>query len=129
MSTGAATTSPTLTTRLAASDKFGSFAIVFSLAFTIIYTVCDQLNWPLFTYHPAVQRLGMGFEPPRSGEGPAVYWYGWLAMAFITAFAMGLAATALPQGSVKKIPSSAILVVPLIAFFILGWSLNLFFVR
>jgi hypothetical protein len=109
--------------------RFEAFAIVFGLAYTIIYTLCDQMSWTLFTYHPAMHRLGFGFELPRSGEGPAIYWYGWIATAFVISFVLGLAATMLPGGAVRKIPFALLWVVPIFALFTLAWSLSLFYLR
>jgi len=60
------------------TDKFGTFAITFGIAFAIIYTVFERLNWPLFTYHPAVGKVDFWMHAARSGEGPPMYWYGWL---------------------------------------------------
>jgi hypothetical protein len=37
-------------------SKFRTFAITFGIAFTLLYTVYERLNWPLFTYQP---RTGM----------------------------------------------------------------------
>jgi hypothetical protein len=74
-------------------SKFGTFAITFGIAFAILYTVCEQLNWPLFTYHPAVGKLDFGMQRPRSGEGPPMYWYGWLAISAAGAFVLGGIAT------------------------------------
>lgn len=83
---------PTSTTQTGAS-KFGTFAVTFGIAFAILYTVCEQLNWPLFTYHPAVGKLDFGMQRPRSGEGPPMYWYGWLAVSAAGAFVLGGIAT------------------------------------
>ncbi len=83
---------PTSTARTRAS-KFGTFAITFGIAFAILYTVFERLNWPLFTYHPAVGKVDFWMQRARSGEGPPMYWYGWLALAFPCAFVLGWIAT------------------------------------
>ena len=83
-----APTSATTTT-----SKFGTFAITFGIAFAILYTVFERLNWPLFTYHPAVNKLDFWMQRARSGEGPPMYWYGWLALAFPCAAVVGGIAT------------------------------------
>ena len=111
------------------SAKFETFAIVFGLAYTVIYTLCDQMSWTLFTYYPAMHKLGFGFERPRSGEGPAIYWYGWVATALVGSFVLGLAATALPEGTVRKIPFALLWIIPIFALFTLAWSLSLFYLR
>ncbi len=82
----------TSTTALKAS-KIGVFAFTFGIAFTILYTICVWRNWPLFTYHPAVNKLDLGWHPGRSGEGPAMHWYGWLALCYPAAAVVGWVAT------------------------------------
>jgi hypothetical protein len=79
------------------SNRFGAFAVTFGIAFAIIYTVCEQMNWPLFTYHPAVGKLDFGMQPARRGEGPPMYWYGWLAISFAAAAVVGWIATMLSR--------------------------------
>jgi hypothetical protein len=83
---------PTSTTQTRTS-KFGTFAITFGIAFAILYTIFERLNWPLFTYHPAVGKLDFWMHAARSGEGPPMYWYGWIALAAVSALVVGLIAT------------------------------------
>jgi hypothetical protein len=80
-----------------AISKSGVFAITFGIAFMVLYTVFEQLNWPLFTYHPAVGKLDFWMQRPRSGEGPPMYWFGWLALSGIGAVAVSAVATLLPR--------------------------------
>jgi hypothetical protein len=75
------------------ASKFGVFAITFGIAFTILYTVCVSRNWPLFTYHPAVNKIDLFWHPGRSGEGPPMHWYGWLALCYPVAAVVGWIAT------------------------------------
>src|SRR6266545_2867519 len=70
-------------------SRFGRFAITFGIAFAVLYTVFERLNWPLFTYHPAVGKLDFWMQRARSGEGPPMYWYGWLALSFPCALVVG----------------------------------------
>src|SRR5262249_33945962 len=79
------------------AGKFGTFAITFGIAFALLYTVLERLSWPLFTYIPAVGRLEFWMAKPGSGEGPPMYWYGWLALALPGAFVVSLLATAVPS--------------------------------
>jgi hypothetical protein len=74
-------------------SKFGTFAITFGVAFIILYTLFERQNWPLFTYHPAVGKVDFGMQPARSGEGPPMYWYGWVLLAAISATVLGWLAT------------------------------------
>jgi len=86
---------PTSTTRT--TSRFETFAITFGIAFAVLYTVFEQLNWPLFTYHPAVGKVDFWMQRPRSGEGPPMYWYGWLALSFAGAAVLGWIATVVPR--------------------------------
>jgi hypothetical protein len=81
----------------AAISKSGIFAITFGITFAVLYTVLEQLNWPLFTYHPAVGKLDFWMQRPRSGEGPPMYWFGWLALSGIGAVAVSFVATLTPR--------------------------------
>jgi hypothetical protein len=76
------------------SAKFGIFAITFSIAFPLLYTVYERLNWPLFTYHPVLSVLDFGKQP--AGVGPPMFWYGWIALAAISAFLVACVATTIP---------------------------------
>ena len=42
-------------------SKVGTFAITFGIAATLLYTVFERLNWPLFTYLPRVNRVEFWF--------------------------------------------------------------------
>src|SRR5262249_46338755 len=88
------TGAPTSMTQTGA--KFETFAIAFGIAFTLGYTVFQMLNWPLFTYMPGVGRTYFWLHRPVSGEGPPMFWYGWIVTAAITAFVVGGIATIVP---------------------------------
>jgi len=75
------------------ASQFGTFAITFGIAFPLLYTVFERLNWPLFTYQPAVGKLYFWLHRPLSGEGPPMYWYGWIVLAVASAFVVGWIAT------------------------------------
>jgi len=70
-----------------------TFAFTFGIAFTLLYTVYERLNWPLFTYQPAVSRLYFWLHRPLSGEGPPMYWYGWIVLAAAIALMVAWIAT------------------------------------
>jgi hypothetical protein len=84
------------------ADKFGTFAITFGIAFPIIYTLFERMNWPLFTYHPAVNKIDFWMHAARSGEGPPMYWYGWLALTLPLAAVVGFLATLIPNRLLQK---------------------------
>ena len=65
--------------------KVRTFAFTFGIAFTLLYTVYERLNWPLFTWQPAVGKMYFWSHRPLSGEGPPMYWYGWIALAIPSA--------------------------------------------
>jgi len=75
------------------ATRLRRFVFTFGIAFAILYTLFEQMNWPLFTYHPAVGKLDFWMQRARSGEGPGMYWYGWLALAFPAAALIGWIAT------------------------------------
>ena len=77
----------------AETDKVAAFAITFGIAYVILYTVFERLNWPFLTYHPAVGKVDFWMHAARSGEGPPMYWYGWLCLAGPAALAVAWAAT------------------------------------
>ncbi len=114
---------------LAASAKFKTFAIVFSLTAPILYVLCELLSWPLFTYHPATNRVDFGWAPGRSGEGPAMYWYGWVATMLIACTVLGWLATLLPERLVKAAPLALIWILPILAMIPLAWALMPFWTK
>jgi len=78
-------------------SRAGIFAITFGISFMLLYTVFERLNWPFFTYHPAVGKLDFWMQRPRSGEGPPMYWYGWLVLSCMGAVVVSYIATLLPR--------------------------------
>ena len=73
------------------SAKFGSFAIAFGIAFPLLYTAFERLNWPLFTFHPVLGNVDFGRQ--LAGAGPPMFWYGWIALAAASAFVVAGIAT------------------------------------
>ena len=123
------TSSPSSASSLATSAKFRTFAIVFALAAPVLYVLCDLFSLPLFTYHPATNRVDLFWAPGRSGEGPAMYWYGWTATTLIGGAILGWLATLLPENIIKKIPLALIWLLPILAMFPLVWSLMPFWTK
>ena len=74
--------------------KSGTFAITFGIAFPLLYTVYERLNWPLFTYHPVLSVVDFGRQP--AGVGPPMFWYGWIALAALSALVVTCVATIVP---------------------------------
>jgi hypothetical protein len=71
--------------------KSGVFAITFGIAFPLLYTAFERLNWPLFTYHPVLGIVDFWRQP--AGVGPPMFWYGWIVLAGAAALVVALAAT------------------------------------
>jgi hypothetical protein len=80
----------------AQTSKFRTFAITFGIAFTLLYTVYERLNWPLFTYQPRTGALYFWLYRPGAADGPPMYWYGWIVLAAISAFVVSWIATFIP---------------------------------
>jgi hypothetical protein len=114
---------------LAVSTKFKAFALGFAIAMPIMYVACDLLSLPLFTYHPATNRFGWGWEAGRSGEGPAMYWYGWTAMCLIVCSAVGMIAAMLPEKVASKLPLWLLWLLPSLAMIPLAYSLMPFWTK
>jgi len=116
MSTETATARATpATSSWASSTKFKTFAITFAIVGPVIYMICLQMNWPLFTYHPATNRIAFGWEAARSGEGPNMTWYGWTAMTLLVATVVSFLATLLPESATRKIPLILVWLLPILA--------------
>ncbi len=111
------------TSSLGGSEVFGTFAIVFAIATPIIYVASELGGWPLFTYHPGVNRIDFGWAAARANEGPAMYWYGWIATTLIAAALLGWLASLLPRRISDKIPLYLIWLLPLPALAILAYVL------
>jgi len=103
------------------------FFPVFSAAFAVLYVVTMEMNWPLFTYHPRLVQFGWGLEPSR--QGPAMFWYGWLASSAIGAAVLGALAHFVPDNIVQKIWPGWIWLIPLIALVLSAVLMWPFFVR
>ena len=114
---------------LASSPAFKTFAIVFGFTTATLYVLCDLMGWPLFSYHPATNRVELFYARPRQGEGPVMYWYGWTATAMLGAAALGMLATLLPQQIAEKIPLALVWIVPVLAIPLLFYSLMPFWTR
>ena len=113
---------------LANSPGFGTFALVFAIAAPIIYVISELASLPLFTYHPGTGRVDFGWAPPRPNEGPAMYWYGWIATMLIGSTVLGAAASRFSKLG-EKIPLFLIWLLPLLAIPILAYVLMPFWTR
>ena len=124
MSTTATSASRTQTpSSLAASAKFKTFATIFSITGPVVYCVVQYFNYPLFTFHPATDRIVWGYEAARSGEGPNMLWYGWTLNTLIIAAVLGVVAMMLPARITGKIPLSLLWIIPILSIPYIIYSL------
>jgi hypothetical protein len=125
MSTPTATTrAAPATSSLVSSTKLKTFVVTYAIVGTLIYLLCLQMNWPLFTFHPATNRIVWGWEASRSGEGPAMYWYGWTATSLLAGAILGFLATLLPESVTRKIPLILVWLLPILSIPYLIWDLR-----
>ena len=118
--------SDAMKTPSATSSRMRTFTLVFGICFGILYVICDMAALPMFTYHPGTDRIDPGFTPARRDEGPAMYWYGWIATSALGAFILGLIAAALPEKIGSKIPLALAWVVPIVLLPVLIYSLKFY---
>ena len=121
-------TAPATSSRAATktSARFSTFTLVFGISFAILYVICDMAALPLFTYHPGTDRIDFGYAPARRDEGPAMYWYGWIATSALGASLVGLAAAMLPEKIGDKIPLALAWAVPIALLPVLTYSLKFY---
>jgi hypothetical protein len=113
-------------TSLATSSTFRTFATVFAIATPILYVICDMQNWPLFTYHPGTNRVNLGWAAAVRDQGPAMYWYGWIASTLLGSAVLATLATLLPQRLTRRIPLSLVWILPIAVLPVLIYSLKFF---
>ena len=116
-------------TPAAVSPRLRTFALVFGIFFAILYVICDMAALPMFTYHPGTGRVDLGYAPARRDEGPAMYWYGWIATSALGAFLAGLGAAMLPERIGSKIPLALAWIVPIALLPVLIYSLKFYWRR
>jgi len=107
--------------------RLSTFAIVFAVAYLITYVVSVLNNYALFTYHPAIGEFGAGVEKGR--DGPAMYWYGWMATSGIVASLAGVLAALLPESETRRLWPGLTWSVALVALAVLAYDLRQFFLK
>lgn len=107
--------------------RLSAFAIVFAVAYSITYVVSVLNNYALFTYHPAIGEFGAGVQKGR--DGPAMYWYGWVATSGIVASLAGVLAALLPESVTRRLWPGLTWMVALIALAVLAYDLRQFFLK
>ena len=107
--------------------SFSVFATVFAVVFAVVYVIAVEKNYALFTYHPALSEWGAGVQQPK--DGPAMYWYGWLATSGIVALIAGGLAALLPAGLTRRLWPGWTWVVPVGVMVIFCYLLRNYFLR
>ena len=107
--------------------SFPAFAITFAVVYAVTYVIAVEKNLALFTYHPALEEFGFLVQPPR--DGPAMYWYGWMATSGIFALAVGLIARAVPEGVTRRLWSGWSWAIPVAVMIVFSYLLRSYFLR
>jgi len=109
------------------SRAFPVFAIVFAVVYAVTYALAVWKNLALFTYHPAIYEWGLGVQ--KAKDGPAMYWYGWMATSAIVASIAGVLASLLPAAVQRRLWPGLAWLVPLCAMLFFAWLLRGYFFR
>jgi hypothetical protein len=112
---------------MTSSRSFAAFAIVFAVIYAIAYLIAVENNYALFTYHPAIGEFGFLVEPPK--DGPAMYWYGWMATAGIVAFVAAAIARLVPEHAARRLWAGLSWAVPVAVMVVFSYLLSGFFMR
>ena len=107
--------------------SFPAFAVVFAAAWAVAYVICVERNYALFTYHAAIYEWGLGVQ--KAKDGPAMYWFGWMATSGIAAGAVALAASWLPESLTRRLWSGWSWAVPVAVMLVFCYLLRGYFLR
>ena len=107
--------------------KRSVFVTVFAAVYAVIYLIAVEKNYALFTYHPALAEFGWGVQAAK--DGPAMYWYGWMATAGIAALVVAMIASLVPKRAAELLAPSWAWAVPLAVLVAFAWLLRGFFFR
>ena len=102
-------------------------ALVFTVVYAIAYVVAVWKNFALFTYHPAINEIHAGVQKPI--DGPAMYWYGWMATAGIAAACACLIACLVPARFTERTWPGWSWAIPLCVLIVFTWLLRGYFLR
>jgi len=103
------------------------FVTIFAAAYAVLYVFSVQYNLALFTYHAATEEFYFLVKP--ASEGPAMYWYGWLATSALGALAIAALTTWLPSGLINRLWSGLSWTVPLAVMGVFVFILRRYFLR
>ena len=102
-------------------------AMIFSAVYALAYVIAVWKNLALFTYHPAVGAIGFGVEKPH--DGPAMYWFGWIATAAIAAACACAIAALVPARYANRAASAWAWLVPIGVLVFFAYLLRGYFLR
>jgi hypothetical protein len=109
-----------------ATRAFPAFATGFALYYAPAYCftgATSSFSWPLFTYFPAVEEWHWGLVAGNDTVGPPMWWYGWIASAFLVGLAFAVIALLLPARITEKFWAITVWLVPIAAFiFLWNWE-------
>lgn len=109
------------------NSKTVPLAIVFAVAYAMVYVVSVWNNYALFTYHPVPGEIGWGVE--KSRDGPAMYWYGWMSTAALAAVGVTAIAALIPARVLQRTWSGWTWVVTSLLLLVIAYMLRNYFLR
>jgi hypothetical protein len=112
---------------MSTSGRWRAFTTVFAVIYPIVYYLSVWKNYALFTYIPALGRFGMGVL--KSSNGPAMYWYGWIATSALAAAAGGAAAALLPERLSARLWPGWVWIIPLCVMLLFVYLLRNYFLQ
>ncbi|MGE0652997.1 MAG: hypothetical protein AB7P12_14810 [Alphaproteobacteria bacterium] len=100
-------------------------AAVFAAVFAVAYVVSVEANLAAVTYHPRLAAWDLWAAAPRNG--PAMYYYGWIATAAVIAGGITLAL----QPVIRRVAVPVWIgwAIPLVCVLSFLWFLRMFFWR
>lgn len=107
--------------------SFAFITIVFAVVYAVVYVIAVWKNFALFTYHPVTGALAPGVEKPH--DGPAMYWYGWMATAALAALAACALAWLVPARAAQRVSSGWAWTVPIGVLLFFIYLLRGYFLR
>jgi hypothetical protein len=109
------------------NSRFAIFAVTFAAVYAAVYYFAVDYNWALFSYAPATGQWTLLTH--TVGDGPMMYWYGWIATSAIAGTVAGLIACCLPGNPGKRLWSGLAWLAPICSFAAIAHLLSGYFTR
>ena len=103
------------------------FVVTFAVAYAVLYGLSVQYNLALFTYHAATGEFHFLVKP--TSEGPAMYWYGWLATSGLGALTIATAVASVPVIPKHRLWHGCAWCVPLTVMVFFVYMLRRYFIH